>query len=1193
MTPSKCIAMIALFGSTFFAQSARAQQEPDYSNVNDILDGRRTLVEVDDLVVVGLQPPNPTMSTFILPTTNSQLDPVKTVLPQYNLPATSRFKNLTGHMFNFPSATTVALEQAPPRLWFPLLSPPPVDTPLKESGSFTGVMADFNQDGYDDLLLNSNLGSTVVATAANVNNFGASPLKFGPVNTLDALQEIVAGDFNGDGQMEVAGLSKLASGELALVIYTVDPKTLEIARASQITLKAAGGSKSEPVTHMSIASGRFTAAAHDQLVLAFATVNGQTSLETIDFAPSSLQPEEKSTFKTFSQPRPNGLIRVKTGRFNFRSQYDQIVFFFAWHGDPRPNGQGANTKYVHLVTVDPVTLDMTRKQIYEFSNQDCAYDISLGNYDHQQPDPIHKGKTEHDPNPQIALLFGSCGSGGKGLNILNVDLADFSLNAASASALPSELNSLTSLSFTASDTQGRSYILGEPSKVVVTETAQPSVIAAMPPMHVDFIRPVGSQDPTVLNLSAIPDGFRTEYETNETKTKQSSTTNTDSWSFGAKQTIGASLEFGDVEAGNGLNIENTFTAAQDLKGNIEKEHGSYSSEEFNANVGTGFADQVWYTESRFNIYVYPVIGKTVCPAAKPNCQNSEKLPLTLQFSAPDKIESERIAGNLIPWYQPPWEPGNVFSYPASYAQLQQIVPEIDKLSNAETAFTDASTSTEKATWKKEATEGASTSFDQNYSFENDLSVTGAVGVPGLSFGANVSLNLSGSFGFSNLNKSVTTVGKSAGIGVTKPGSFAVPAHYAYPFTPYIFGQKKPGGVLDNEPLNSDIQTFGLLRTAFVADPARNIAGGWWKQAYTSAPDVGLNHPSRWLMSEIAVENPIPANCLNVGFGSSNMDCARLAPSSPNNPWVSLFHVMRGFFISNALNPGSGPQLTTAKAGDKLTLQARVYNYSLAHMPADSSVHVRFYVQPWNANNHSPVGGSGLINNEDVVLSAIPPFSDEGDAPLNWVLASTTFDTTPYGNQYLTFWVVVWIEDGNGKLVPEIASHGLKSIPGPLKSLADVQTEEYSNNLGFYNSEFYVFPRESSGAGTPPNSEASSVGGEPAAIDIGKIQLSTARALPGQTIDVSAELSAENNSASGVTAIFYDGDPHAGGTAFGLERSPFIAESGTYQVKAPYYVRACGVHELFIVVHKDTPEEILRRAPPVRIDCASPFSPARR
>src|SRR5206468_2971794 len=89
-----------------------------------------------------------------------------------------------------------------------------------------------------------------------------------------------------------------------------------------------------------------------------------------------------------------------------------------------------------------------------------------------------------------------------------------------------------------------------------------------------------------------------------------------------------------------------------------------------------------------------------------------------------------------------------------------------------------------------------------------------------------------------------------------------------------------------------------------------------------------------------------------GTGSSSLDCAELNDRKPDNPWLSAYHLMRGFFISSANAPGQGPQLEWAKAGDVLSLQARVYNYSLPSMPSsitmppDATVHVRFYFTPW-------------------------------------------------------------------------------------------------------------------------------------------------------------------------------------------------------------------------------------------------------
>ena len=279
--------------------------------------------------------------------------------------------------------------------------------------------------------------------------------------------------------------------------------------------------------------------------------------------------------------------------------------------------------------------------------------------------------------------------------------------------------------------------------------------------------------------------------------------------------------------------------------------------------------------------------------------------MTIQFSGPDKIESHKVDGNLIPWYQPPWEPGNVFSYPANDEQLQRILPNTQQLSKASTYRTDSGTATERATWTTETTEGATASIDENFSYELGFSVSGAVSSGFVTGKASASLNLSGSSGFSDLNKSVTSLGRSEGIGVEKPGTFRVPSSYNYVFTPHILGQKQPSSVVDNNPLQADVTTFGLLRTAFTADPARSDAGGWWKGVYHDKPDVALNHPSRWSKQPAAAAAPLPANCLDSKEG---VDCINLEPRRPDNLWESNFHVMRGFFISNALSGGKGRSL---------------------------------------------------------------------------------------------------------------------------------------------------------------------------------------------------------------------------------------------------------------------------------------------
>ena len=65
------------------------------------------------------------------------------------------------------------------------------------------------------------------------------------------------------------------------------------------------------------------------------------------------------------------------------------------------------------------------------------------------------------------------------------------------------------MSIAAGDLQGRSFRLGQGTKVTVDRT-QPTVVLAMPPMHADYISPSGNNSPTVLNLSVAPDGFTSE-----------------------------------------------------------------------------------------------------------------------------------------------------------------------------------------------------------------------------------------------------------------------------------------------------------------------------------------------------------------------------------------------------------------------------------------------------------------------------------------------------------------------------------------------------------------------------------------------------------------------------------------------------------------------------------------------------------
>jgi hypothetical protein len=446
-------------------------------------------------------------------------------------------------------------------------------------------------------------------------------------------------------------------------------------------------------------------------------------------------------------------------------------------------------------------------------------------------------------------------------------------------------------------------------------------------------------------------------------------------------------------------------------------------------------------------------------------------------------------------------------------------------------------------------------------------------------GAGLDLNISGSYGLSTLNKTATTLASSTGVQVSKPGSFAPFANYGYSVTPYVMGTTVPGGTVDSHPLKADVETFGVVRALFTANPQSDTSGGWWAQAYNQ-PDVALNHPSRWYISNPGLTNPIPPNCLASGTGSSDMDCAELSQRIPANPWLSPYYQMRGFFISNASSPGQGPQLESAKAGDVLTLQARVYNYSFTKMPTDAKVHVRFYFAPWSQT--AATGDSVLI--EETVLDPIPPFDHTQTVP-NWVLASATFDTSKYaqtknGKVSVAFWVVVWMESSK-QLVAEMPGHGLTAIPGTLKSVADVAEECqpdgncYSNNVGFYKQAFFI-------AG--PTLLTTPGPAQPTSLDVSKVDLSANPITLKDNVTITASLLATGGPASSVSANVYDGDPNQGGQLVAVERLPYIDQNSEHLVQVPFRTNKCGVHQIFVVVNRGKPTEVDRRAAPLRVTC---------
>jgi hypothetical protein len=272
-------------------------------------------------------------------------------------------------------------------------------------------------------------------------------------------------------------------------------------------------------------------------------------------------------------------------------------------------------------------------------------------------------------------------------------------------------------------------------------------------------------------------------------------------------------------------------------------------------------------------------------------------------------------------------------------------------------------------------------------------------------------------------------------------------------------------VVDNTTVPADVQTFGALHTGHVVDIPSVGCCGFWQAWYGKAPDVALNQPVHWKITPQG-SDPGDGSCRIFNLGSSDLDCLtlspRLPPAYPQTIWLSAFHTMRGLFIGG---PSGGPQLQAATTGDQLLLQARVYNLSLAALPSHAQVRVRFMGMVWDSQQNIPAAPSFQIGEQTITGDQLPPFNSDTSHP-NWTLVPQSFDTSGTNcggqscdNQDLVFWVVVWLEHADGTLGSELPQHGLTSIPTTGEEFLAVAAREepYSNNLGFYNQGFHIYP----------------------------------------------------------------------------------------------------------------------------------------
>lgn len=1186
--------------------------QPCYVNNKDILKGRRTLLGIHDIVFTAIYNGDGGQefsgNGYVQQTKSSAFGnrifaysgPSEN--PPYSFDQTYSSRIVSARLIRnaAPFAVDAQYALSGVRLLHAVIDSP-VDTyggidaltsfggrVANDVGRLFAASADFAADGREEVAFAA-FNSVCLLSANDPTNL-QNGLSFPACTTLPANSDgsvrraygVAAAVFGANTSPRIAVLSStpgstaLTTGAY-LTLYNVDPKTFALTVASDTTLIASGTS----FYGLSLAAGRFNASAN-QLAVFASDQTFKTEIQPVDFTPSG----------SLILPKPSSIPEIPlvviatsvAGAFGIpQIPNDQVLLVYSQLGIP--------ANLVATLAFDS-TFSVTRSG---FTSQvGCYLDLAVGNFDHTAPDPNNPGATIRDGRDQVMLMTAeysnnSCTVDAQ-LTIFNPSFAnDGTLNPPANGGnvtIPGgspgfRTNVISAASIGAVDTQGRSLLLGDPTIITFLERQKISQIVAMPPMHVDAVPGGNGSGPFQLyNFTVAPSGYKASFDLGTQQSNTTSNKYTSTWSFSSEESVGAKFNVGicgdDGEDGDCVKTESKFSAKQALDGSTSTDNSQSSSLQYQLDGETSDSDLVLYSGSALTDYIYPVLGKTVCPKGAASCDPSARVPETVQFAGTDSVVKEGGAGIDLPWYQPVWMFGNVLSYPTNECQLEidsfgacgasaDSSGTLEELSGQLTLSADFR-GVQTNTWINNKSSGSTTAFNQNYSFDLNTSVTYEDNELVVSGEASASLDLSGSFGFQSLVDSRTETQASNGIQFTKTSFFqSQPSSltWGYDITSRIFGQKQPVTAPDakvpnnaDSPAVPDITSFGTLRTAFVVQPNgalfNALEGGW----YGSGTDIGLNQPRHWYYTP---GQRASSTCLLSSAGNSQADCVALSQPG-GNPFTDAFHVMRGFFIIPAAASGTqplatGPQVERLKYDGNYILRVRVYNFSTVDTAAGQTIHARFYAMPVSGGAAN-TAGSTLLG--EATASSISHWGSDTNL-VNWTYIDFPF--TPGSgriNQDLSFWVVVWVQNADGSLVKDLGGHGLTAIPPASLQWSDIGTfeETYSNNIGFYNSVVYVVGENAASAAASSSS--------PTSLEIvsGSAERTVVRLGASTALTVLAQVGAAPIS-KGLNFKFYEGDPRFGGKLVGLRRFPYFRADELYELAINYRPKTLGPHEIFV------------------------------
>jgi hypothetical protein len=582
------------------------------------------------------------------------------------------------------------------------------------------------------------------------------------------------------------------------------------------------------------------------------------------------------------------------------------------------------------------------------------------------------------------------------------------------------LNEFRRFPLVAYDADGDSVYLGAPVHFTVANLVRPQFIFQEPPKHTAYL---GGQ---VVNVSRMTD-FYVELKDSAGTTFASTTGDATDWN------IGGSLE-GSAKAtltvGNADIIKSEAKGSVEVSGKVAYDYDKHQ-EGYNSQYATNTLTYTGQTNAddflvaqiqTFDVWRYRAFG------ISPSDGHGQQLNGFYEIVLPGPKLEARGGGLNFDWYQPLHENGNILSYPAlinktftpsdlgsftlpdGTKKTEPLVPATLLAFDGTSAAVELDFSkTSGGGSTRESSHTLAENLDTKLSYEATTNIlVGQTTVEG-----SVGGNVHNSNSWSNFTTSDSETNTSTGITLSKPVGTA---SRAYNFAPVFYFAKD-----------------GTIKVVHAVDVLGNAAGrSFWASTYGQRPDPALNLPLRFERDTTPFSNTWFANTL------------------------TSRKKIRGFFLRKAdLNPVTNDYDYLASApveGDKVRIEARVYNYSTA-LPANN-VRVRFQVIGYNdaADSEVPFTScpAGIVPNGQRCTIGETAVSLE---PLAVKTAAIDWDTTGFGplsvkgaKEYRIY--VVLDPDNTIDEIYEDDSVGGDKCSDPVKPGSTIACNPGQNNEGY-------------------------------------------------------------------------------------------------------------------------------------------------